>query len=70
MEDLHLSVCLRSYRSEKLSAFVHTLLCFDENASKLYAKIKDKYPIVLTRDMAKARKCYEKKYGVPKELES
>lgn len=55
-EDLHLSVSLRSYRAEKLSAFVHALLSFDENAATLYDKIKDKYPIVLTRDMAKARK--------------
>ncbi|MBE6782522.1 MAG: DUF2075 domain-containing protein [Ruminococcaceae bacterium] len=55
-EDLHLSVSLRSYRAEKLSAFVHALLSFDENAATLYDEIKDKYPIVLTRDMAKARK--------------
>ena len=55
-EDLHLGVSLRSYRSEKLSAFVHALLSFDKNASQLYADIKDKYPIVLTRDMDKARK--------------
>ena len=53
---LHLGVSLRSYRAEKLSAFVHALLSFDENASALYNEIKDKYPIVLTRDMAKARK--------------
>lgn len=55
-EDLHLSVSLRSYRAEKLSAFVHALLSFDANAAALYNEIKDKYPIVLTRDMAKARK--------------
>lgn len=55
-ESLHLGVSLRSYRAEKLSAFVHALLSFDENASALYNEIKDKYPIVFTRDMAKARK--------------
>ena len=55
-EDLHLSVSLRSYRAEKLSAFVHALLSFDPEAPSLYAEIKDKYPIVLTRDMTKARK--------------
>lgn len=55
-EDLHLGVSLRSYRAEKLSAFVHALLSFDDSASALYDEIKDKYPIVLTRDMAKARK--------------
>ncbi len=55
-ENLHLSVSLRSYRAEKLSAFVHALLSFDENAAELYNEIKDNYPIVLTRDMATARK--------------
>lgn len=55
-ERLHLGVSLRSFRAEKLSAFVHALLSFDESASALYAEIKDRYPIVLTRDMAKARK--------------
>ena len=55
-EDLHLSVSLRSYRAEKLSAFVHALLSFDPSAAQLYAEIKDKYPVVLTRDMSKARK--------------
>ena len=54
-EDLHLGVSLRSYRAEKLSAFVHALLNFDESAKTLYNEIKDKYPIVLTRDMTKAR---------------
>ncbi len=55
-EDLHLGVSLRSFRAEKLSAFIHALLSFDENASALYKEIKDKYPIVLTRDMATAKK--------------
>ena len=59
--DLHLSVSLRSYRSEKVSAFVHALLAFDNNATKLYNEIKDKYPILLTRDMANARKWLHKK---------
>ena len=54
-KDLHLGVSLRSYRAEKLSAFVHALLSFDASAAELYSEIKDKYPIVLTRDMAKAK---------------
>jgi len=54
-EDLHLKVSLRSFRAEKLSAFVHSLLCFDGDAPSLYNEIKEKYPIVLTRDMTKAR---------------
>ena len=55
-DNLHLGVSLRSYRAEKLSAFVHSLLTFDGKASSLYKEIKDKYPIVLTRDMDKAKK--------------
>jgi len=54
-ESLHLGVSLRSYRAEKLSAFVHALLAVDSNAASIYAEIKDKYPIVLTRDMEKAK---------------
>ena len=56
-ECLHLGVTLRSYRAEKLSAFVHALLNFDKNtASLIYNEIKDKYPIVLTRNMDTARR--------------
>lgn len=54
-EDLHLAVSLRSFRAEKMSAFVHALLCFNSQAATLYAEIKKHYPIVLTRDMEKAR---------------
>ena len=53
--ELHLGVSLRSFRAEKLSAFVHSLLSFNPNASELYKSIQDRYPIVLTRDMEKAR---------------
>lgn len=55
-ESLHLGVSLRSYRAEKLSAFVHSLLTFHPDASELYREIKDRYPIVLTRDMEKAKR--------------
>lgn len=54
-DSLHLGVSLRSYRAEKLSAFVHALLAVDPKAKELYREIQDKYPIVLTRDMDKAR---------------
>lgn len=55
-DSLHLGVSLRSYRAEKLSAFVHALLALEPtNASELYNEIKDRYPIVLTRDMEKAK---------------
>ncbi len=55
-DDLHLGVSLRSYRAEKLSAFVHAVLSFDKReAIALYNEIKDKYPILLTRDLSKAK---------------
>lgn len=54
-DDLHLAVSLRSFRAEKLSLFVNALLTFDPKAGEIYKEIKDKYPIVLTRDMEKAK---------------
>ena len=66
-ENLHLGVSLRSYRAEKLSAFVHSLLAIDDNAASIYAQIKEKYPIILTRDMEKARRwLHEKVRGTEK----
>lgn len=53
--ELHLGVSLRSFRAENLSAFVHSLLSFNPDAATWYNTIKERYPIVLTRDMAKAR---------------
>lgn len=53
--ELHLGVSLRSFRAENLSTFVHALLSFNPDAAALYDTIKEHYPIVLTRDMAKAR---------------
>ena len=55
-DNLHLAVSLRSFRAEKLSSFVHSLLSFNYDATELYCEISEKgYPIVLTRDMDKAR---------------
>ena len=63
-ESLHLGVSLRSYRAEKLAAFVHALLTFDESARDIYADIHLKYPIVLTRNMEKAKRwLHEKAIG-------
>ena len=54
--DLHLAVSQRSYRAETLSLFVHQFLDLDIAAArKTYDDIKDRYPIVLTRDLAKAK---------------
>ncbi len=55
-DKLHLGVSLRSFRAEKLSAFVHSLLSFNTDAASIYESIRERYPIMLTRDMDKARK--------------
>lgn len=53
---LHLGVSLRSFRAERLSSFVHSLLSFNPDAKELYRNvISHHYPIVLTRSMDKAR---------------
>ncbi len=53
---LHLGVSLRSFRAERLSAFVHSLLSFNPDAAELYQDVVGHgYPIVLTRSMDKAR---------------
>lgn len=55
-DDLHLAVSLRSFRAETLSSFVHSLLDFNPDAVKLYHDVSSKgYPILLTRDIDKAR---------------
>lgn len=54
--ELHLSISMRSFRSEKQSAFVKALLdCNAEEAAALYNELKEKYPIVLTRDLNTAK---------------
>ena len=60
--DLHLSVSMRSFRAENLSLFVKNLLDLDaEQARKTLANISEKYPIVLTRDLASAKKWLKEK---------
>ena len=55
-DKLHLGVSLRSFRAERLSAFVHSLLSFNSDAVDLYKDVVSHgYPIMLTRDMNKAR---------------
>ena len=55
-DKLHLGVNLRSFRAERLSAFVHSILLFNTDASELYKDVDSHgYPIVLTRSMDKAR---------------
>lgn len=55
--DLHLATSVRSFRTPDLAAFVKAVLDVDTDAAKeLYSRIKDKYPIVLTRALNKAKK--------------
>ena len=50
-DNLHLAVSMRSFRAESLSNIVHYLLDGEsEKAKEVYESIKDRYPIVLTRD--------------------
>ncbi len=55
--ELHLAVSVRSFRSEQLSNFIHELLNIKiENSQRIYSEIKKSYPIVLTRNLEKAKK--------------
>ena len=55
-DDLHLAVSMRSFRAENLSNMVHYLLDGDtENVKNIYKEIANKYPIILTRDLNKAK---------------
>lgn len=56
IKDLHLSVAVRSFRSEKLSDFMHNLLELKvDEAKKLYLEIKNDYPLFITRDFNRAK---------------
>ena len=52
---LHLSIPMRSYRSEKVSAFVHALLEESAIEAKTIFNEIENYPIVITRDITQAK---------------
>ena len=54
--DLHLNTAVRSFRSEKVSNFVHSLVEGDSAAACSLMVSLNEYPIVLTRDVDAARK--------------
>jgi len=55
-DDLHLSVSVRSFRSEKIAAFVKAVLdCDSETAKVLYSEVQGDYPICITRDISCAK---------------
>lgn len=60
-DELHLAVSLRSFRAEKLSLFVHKLLDMNKVAATETLKELTKYPIVLTRDVEKAKQWLKSK---------
>ena len=55
-DELHLATSVRSFRTPDLAAFVKSVLDAETNEAKeLYQRIKEKYPIVITRDLKKAK---------------
>ncbi len=56
-ENLHLSVSMRSFRAEQVSAFVKSVLDIEEgNAARVLQHLLQRYPIFLTRDLKIAKK--------------
>ena len=54
--ELHLSVSVRSFRSEKLSAFVKAFLDLNLGEARLlFQDLRKDYPIVITRNIATAK---------------
>jgi hypothetical protein len=53
--DLNLSVSLRSFRAEKLSDFVGTLISGDSNKAREIKQHLNSYPIYLTRKLDRAK---------------
>jgi len=59
---LHLSVSLRSFRAEHLALLIKNLLDLNiDDAKRNYEMLKNKYPIVLTRDISKAKNWLKEK---------
>jgi hypothetical protein len=55
-DELHLATSVRSFRTPDLAAFIKAVLDANTDEAKiLYKRIKEKYPIVITRDLNKAK---------------
>lgn len=55
-DDLHLSVSMRSFRAEHVSAFVKKVLDLEvEDAALIYRQFAGRFPIVMTRSVDRAR---------------
>lgn len=58
--DLHLTVSMRTVRTDCLNRFVESLLSLDvKSASDSYNKLGRKFPLVITRDLEKAKQWVE-----------
>lgn len=71
VNELHLSVSMRSFRAENVSLFVKQVLDMEATAArKTLDMLADKYPIVLTRSLPKAKEWLKKqargseRYGI------
>lgn len=54
--DLHLGVSMRSFRAERVSELVKQILDLEtEHARATYASLRDRYPIILTRNLSFAK---------------
>ena len=61
-EKLHLAVSTRSFRSERMADLIKSILDLNsERAKEDYNVLKDKYPIVITRNLDKAKKWIKSK---------
>lgn len=59
---LHLKVSMRSFRAENLSLLIKNILDLDiDRATETYSNLSEKYPLVLTRDINKAKKWLKEK---------
>lgn len=70
-DSLHLSVSMRSFRSEKVSMLVKSILDLNiDLAKKTYSQLNAKYPIVITRNLNYAKEWLKKmargseRYGI------
>ena len=55
-DSLHLSVSMRSFRADNVSAFVKALLdCEKQPAREAFVRLVDRYPIAVTRDLSRAK---------------
>jgi hypothetical protein len=70
-EELHLAISMRSFRAENVSLLIKNLLDIEiEESKKTLKQVNPQYPIVLTRDLTKAKQWLRKqargseRYGI------